>query len=49
MIDLGVLDNVIGVVVVILLLSMVVQSLQSFARKLSKFKSRQISAAAKET
>jgi len=41
-IDLGVLDNVIGVVVVILLLSMVVQSLQSFVKKLSKFKSRQI-------
>lgn len=42
MVDLGVLDNVIGVVVVILLLSMVVQSLQGFAKKLSKFKSRQI-------
>jgi hypothetical protein len=42
MIDLGVLDNVIGVVVVILLLSMVVQSLQSFVKKLTKFKSRQI-------
>jgi hypothetical protein len=42
MVDLGVLDNVIGVVVVILLLSMVVQSLQGFIKKLLKFKSRQI-------
>lgn len=42
MVDLGVLDNVIGVVVVILLLSMIVQSLQSLLKKLSKFKSRQI-------
>ncbi|HEX2123088.1 MAG TPA: hypothetical protein VHL59_15755, partial [Thermoanaerobaculia bacterium] len=42
MIDLGVLDNVIGVVVVVLLLSMVVQSLQGFIKKLLRFKSRQI-------
>ena len=42
MIDLGVLDNVIGVVVVILLLSMVVQSIQTFVKKLSNFKTRQI-------
>jgi len=40
--DLGVLDNVIGVVVVILLLSMVVQSIQTFIKKLSNFKSKQI-------
>jgi len=40
--DLGVLDNVIGVVVVILLLSMVVQSIQTFVKKLSNFKSKQI-------
>ena len=42
MLDLGVLDNVIGVIVVILLLSMVVQSVQTFVKKLSNFKSRQI-------
>src|SRR5688572_1626400 len=40
--DLGVLDTIISVVVVILLLSMVVQSLQTFVKKLSNFKSRQI-------
>jgi hypothetical protein len=40
--DLGVLDNVIGVIVVILLLSMVVQSIQTFVKKLSNFKSKQI-------
>lgn len=40
--DLGVLDNVIGVIVVILLLSMVVQSIQSLIKKLSNFKSKQI-------
>jgi hypothetical protein len=40
--DLGVLDTVIAVVVVILLLSMVVQSVQTFLKKLLKFKSRQI-------
>jgi hypothetical protein len=40
--DLGVLDNVIGVIVVILLLSMVVQSIQTFIKKLSNFKSNQI-------
>ena len=42
MLDLGVLDNVIGVIVVILLLSMVVQSIQTFVKKLSNFKSKQI-------
>jgi hypothetical protein len=42
LVDLGVLDNVIGVIVVILLLSMVVQSIQTFIKKLSNFKSRQI-------
>lgn len=42
MVDLGVLDNVIGVIVVILLLSMVVQSIQTFVKKLSNFKSIQI-------
>jgi len=42
MIDLGVLDNVIGVIVVILLLSMVVQSVQTFLKKLLNFKSSQI-------
>lgn len=42
MVDLGVLDNVIGVIVVILLLSMVVQSAQSFLKKLLNFKSGQI-------
>ena len=42
MLDLGVLDNVIGVIVVILLLSMVVQSVQTFVKKLSNFKSNQI-------
>ena len=42
MVDLGVLDNVIGVIVVILLLSMVVQSVQTFIKKLSNFKSKQI-------
>ncbi|MGZ5443773.1 MAG: hypothetical protein ACXW31_10960 [Thermoanaerobaculia bacterium] len=41
-IDLGVLDTIISVVVVILLLSMVVQSLQTFAKKLLNFKSKQI-------
>ena len=40
--DLGVLDTVISVVIVILLLSMVVQSIQTFIKKLLKFKSRQI-------
>lgn len=42
MVDLGVLDNVIGVIVVILLLSMVVQSVQAFFKKLFNFKSSQI-------
>ena len=42
MVDLGVLDNVIGIIVVILMLSMVVQSLQTFLKKLSSFKSRQL-------
>lgn len=41
-IDLGVLDTVISVVVLILLLSMVVQSVQTVLKKLFKFKSRQI-------
>lgn len=41
-IDLGILDTVISVVVVILLLSMVVQSVQTFLKKLFKFKSRQL-------
>jgi hypothetical protein len=41
-VDLGVLDNVIGIIVVILMLSMVVQSLQTFIKKLSSFKSRQL-------
>ena len=40
--DLGVLDTVISVVIVILLLSMVVQAIQTFIKKLLKFKSRQI-------
>src|SRR5512132_105698 len=40
--NLGVLDTVISVVVVILLLSMIVQSVQTFIKKLLKFKSRQI-------
>lgn len=40
--DFGVLDTVIAVVIVILLLSMVVQSVQTFVKKLLKFKSRQI-------
>lgn len=42
MIDLGVLDTLIAMVVVILLLSMIVQSIQGFAKKLMKFKSAQI-------
>lgn len=40
--DFGVLDTVISVVIVILLLSMVVQSIQTFIKKLLRFKSRQI-------
>lgn len=40
--DFGVLDTVISVVIVILLLSMVVQAIQTFIKKLLKFKSRQI-------
>jgi hypothetical protein len=40
--DFAVLDTVISVVIVILLLSMVVQSTQTFIKKLLKFKSRQI-------
>lgn len=40
MIDLGVLDNVIGVIVVILLLSMVVQSLQTFVKTLQGARAR---------
>lgn len=42
MLNLGVLDTVIAVVVVILLLSMIVQAIQSFLKKLTRFKSRQI-------
>jgi hypothetical protein len=41
-IDIGVLDTIISVVVIILLLSMVVQSLQTFLKKLLNFKSKQI-------
>jgi hypothetical protein len=40
--DLGVLDTAIAMVVVILLLSLMVQSIQTFIKKLTKFKSRQI-------
>lgn len=42
MVDLGVLDTVIAMVVTILLLSMIVQSMQTFLKKLLKFKSKQI-------
>ncbi|HEX6159013.1 MAG TPA: hypothetical protein VF111_02535, partial [Thermoanaerobaculia bacterium] len=42
MVDLGVLDTVIAMVVTILLLSMIVQSLQTFIKKILKFKSKQI-------
>lgn len=42
MFDLGVLDTAIAMVVVILLLSLMVQSIQTFIKKLTKFKSRQI-------
>jgi len=40
--DLGVLDTAIAMVVVILLLSLMVQSIQTFIKKLTRFKSRQI-------
>ncbi|HEY0143768.1 MAG TPA: hypothetical protein VGF48_22970 [Thermoanaerobaculia bacterium] len=42
MINLGALDTLIAMVVTILLLSMIVQSLQTFLKKLLKFKSKQI-------
>ena len=42
MIDINALDNVIAVVVVILLLSLIVQSIQSVLKKALKIKSRQI-------
>jgi hypothetical protein len=42
MFDLGVLDTAIAMVVVILLLSLMVQSIQTFIKKLTRFKSRQI-------
>jgi hypothetical protein len=42
MIQIGILDNIIAVVVVILLLSLIVQSFQTFIKKLLKLKSRQI-------
>jgi hypothetical protein len=42
MLNLGVLDTVIAVVVVIFLLSMIVQAIQTFLKKLTRFKSRQI-------
>lgn len=41
-VDLGVLDTAIAMVVVILVLSMIVQSVQTFLKKLFKIKSRQI-------
>lgn len=41
-VDLGVLDTAIAMVVVILVLSMIVQSVQTFLKKLLKFKSKQI-------
>lgn len=42
MFDLGVLDTAIAMVVVILLLSLMVQSIQTFIKKVTRFKSRQI-------
>src|SRR6266576_2744705 len=42
MLNLGVLDTAIAVVVVILLLSLIVQSIQTFLKKLTSFKSLQI-------
>ena len=42
MIDINALDNVIAVVVVILLLSLIVQSIQSVLKKAFKIKSRQV-------
>ncbi|HEX3109533.1 MAG TPA: hypothetical protein VHU41_10600 [Thermoanaerobaculia bacterium] len=42
MINLGVLDTAIAVVVVLLLLSLIVQSIQTFLKKLTRFKSKQI-------
>ncbi len=42
MLDIDTLDNVIALVVVILLLSLIVQSVQGFVKKLSRVKSKQI-------
>lgn len=42
MLNLGVLDTAIAVVVVLLLLSLIVQSIQTFLKKLTRFKSQQI-------
>lgn len=44
MINLGVLDTAIAVVIVLLLLSLIVQSIQTFVKKVTRFKSRQIAA-----
>lgn len=44
MINLGVLDTAIAVVIVLLLLSLIVQSIQTFLKKVTRFKSRQIAA-----
>jgi hypothetical protein len=42
MLNLGVLDTAIALVVVLLLLSLIVQSIQTFLKKLTRFKSQQI-------
>jgi len=42
MVNLGVLDTAIAVVIVLLLLSLIVQSIQTFLKKLTRFKSKQI-------
>src|SRR5438309_1752471 len=44
MFNLGVLDTAIAVVIVLLLLSLIVQSIQTFLKKVTRFKSRQIAA-----
>ncbi|HEY2324701.1 MAG TPA: hypothetical protein VGJ82_17705 [Thermoanaerobaculia bacterium] len=44
MLNLGVLDTAIAVVIVLLLLSLIVQSIQTFLKKITRFKSRQIAA-----
>lgn len=44
MVDIGTLDTVIALVVVILLLSLIVQSIQSFIKKVLKLKSKEIEA-----